>query len=243
MTSPRPVWPCPNDPDNVKCSRRWPGAAIDEVFIGSLYDQHRPLPGRATVLKGAGSSQARLWSARPPAMDDEMLRARATTAHASRRRRPHGTAPACSLCMGNQARVDDNTNRVLASTQTSTTASATAPRCTWAGAELAAVCACWATSPPRPKYLEIAAAKMIRWRPIFYRYPQFSIRSRLRWTRARVLSSAEQANVAGGGLGEGRGPLMQRPSQRRTKPEQQRASDVHDPAAARNKWLAVVLAP
>jgi aconitate hydratase 2 / 2-methylisocitrate dehydratase len=41
-----PVLCCPNDPDDAKLLSEVAGTKIDEAFIGSVHDQHRPLPRR-----------------------------------------------------------------------------------------------------------------------------------------------------------------------------------------------------
>ena len=56
-----PVLACPNDPDNVKLLSEVAGDRVDEVFIGSCMTNIGHYRAAATVLQGAGTSQARLW--------------------------------------------------------------------------------------------------------------------------------------------------------------------------------------
>jgi len=70
------VLACPNDPTDVKCSRsgRWQRSM--RLFIAPGTTNIGPLPGVATVLKGARQQpRPRLWVARPPHGRLEMLRA------------------------------------------------------------------------------------------------------------------------------------------------------------------------
>jgi aconitate hydratase 2/2-methylisocitrate dehydratase len=80
------------------------GTKIDEAFIGSLHDQHRPLPRRGQAAGGQRDIPVKLWVAPPTKMDQSELIKEGHYAN-------FGAAgartemPGCSLCMGNQAQV------------------------------------------------------------------------------------------------------------------------------------------
>ena len=111
-----PVLACPNDPDNVKLLSEVAGNAVQEVFIGSCMTNIGHYRAAAKVLEGSGSNKARLWVCPPTRMDEEMLKQEgyyATFEAAGSRME----MPGCSLCMGNQARVDDDTTVFSTSTR------------------------------------------------------------------------------------------------------------------------------
>ncbi|MFN5116563.1 MAG: bifunctional aconitate hydratase 2/2-methylisocitrate dehydratase, partial [Cyanobacteriota bacterium] len=111
-----PILACPNDPDNVKLLSEEAGKAVDEVFIGSCMTNIGHYRAAANVLKGQGENAARLWVCPPTRMDEEKLKEEGWYAifeGAGSRME----MPGCSLCMGNQARVEDNTTVFSTSTR------------------------------------------------------------------------------------------------------------------------------
>lgn len=111
-----PILACPNDPDDVKTLSEVAGTKVDEVFIGSCMTNIGHYRAAARLLDGFGFVPSRLWIAPPTRMDERQLveegiysiygRAGART-----------EVPGCSLCMGNQARVADDTTVVSTSTR------------------------------------------------------------------------------------------------------------------------------
>ncbi len=167
-----PILACPNDPDNVKLLSEVAGDRIDEVFIGSCMTNIGHYRAAATVMDGAGTSAARLWVCPPTRMDDEMLRAEGYTAKfetAGARME----LPGCSLCMGNQARVEDNTTVFSTSTRNFNNRLGNGAQVYLGSAELAAVCALLGRIPSPAEYLEIAAAKIDPLSDQLYRYLNF----------------------------------------------------------------------
>ncbi|MDM7937090.1 MAG: bifunctional aconitate hydratase 2/2-methylisocitrate dehydratase [Cyanobium sp. CZS 48M] len=188
-----PVLACPNDPDNVKLLSEVAGDRIDEVFIGSCMTNIGHYRAAATVLDGAGTSAAKLWVCPPTRMDDEVLRAEGYTSkfEAAGARME---LPGCSLCMGNQARVDDNTTVFSTSTRNFNNRLGNGAQVYLGSAELAAVCALLGRIPTPAEYLEIAAAKIDPLAADLYRYLNFDQIEGF-GDEGRVVSSAEEARV------------------------------------------------
>jgi len=114
-----PVLCCPNDPDDAKLLSDVTGRKIDEVFIGSCMTNIGHFRAAAEVLKTLPSGQTvptRLWIAPPTKMDEAQL---IQEGHYN----TFGVAgarlemPGCSLCMGNQARIAENSTAVSTSTR------------------------------------------------------------------------------------------------------------------------------
>lgn len=100
----QPLLACPNDPDDVKPLDKVKGTEIDEVFIGSCMIHRSHLHRATALLEGKGYCRSRMWVAPTTRMDNEMLLqqgAHSIMAGAGCRIEKAG----CSLCMGNQARV------------------------------------------------------------------------------------------------------------------------------------------
>ncbi|MCX5930876.1 MAG: bifunctional aconitate hydratase 2/2-methylisocitrate dehydratase [Cyanobacteria bacterium] len=188
-----PVLACPNDPDNVKLLSEVAGDRIDEVFIGSCMTNIGHYRAAATVLDGAGTSAARLWVCPPTRMDDEVLRAEGYTAKfetAGARME----LPGCSLCMGNQARVEDNTTVFSTSTRNFNNRLGNGAQVYLGSAELAAVCALLGHIPTPAEYLEIAAAKIDPLSDQLYRYLNFDQIEGFE-DQGRVVSEEDEARV------------------------------------------------
>jgi aconitate hydratase 2/2-methylisocitrate dehydratase len=167
-----PVLACPNDPDNVKLLSEVAGDRIDEVFIGSCMTNIGHYRAAARVLEGQGSNKARLWVCPPTRMDEEMLQKEGYTAifEASGARME---LPGCSLCMGNQARVEDNTTVFSTSTRNFNNRLGNGAQVYLGSAELAAVCALLGRIPSREEYLAIAAERIDPNAADLYRYLNF----------------------------------------------------------------------
>jgi len=188
-----PVLACPNDPDNVKLLSEVAGERIDEVFIGSCMTNIGHYRAAATVLQGAGTSQARLWVCPPTRMDEEMLKAEGyyTIFEAAEARLE---MPGCSLCMGNQARVEDDTTVFSTSTRNFNNRLGNGAQVYLGSAELAAVCALLGRIPTPAEYLQIAAAKIDPVADQLYRYLNFDQIAGFE-DQGRVVSVEEEAKV------------------------------------------------
>jgi aconitate hydratase 2/2-methylisocitrate dehydratase len=151
-----PILACPNDPDDVKLLSELAGQKIEEVFIGSCMTNIGHYRATSKVLEahldnGGGAIPTRLWIAPPTKMDEKELinegvfsifgRAGART-----------ELPGCSLCMGNQARVADESNVVSTSTRNFPNRLGKDAKVFLASAELSAVVATMGKLPTPEEY-------------------------------------------------------------------------------------------
>ncbi len=191
-----PILACPNDPDNVKLLSDVAGERIDEVFIGSCMTNIGHYRAAATVLEGQGANQARLWVCPPTRMDEEKLKEEGYysifEAAGSRME-----MPGCSLCMGNQARVEDNTSVFSTSTRNFNNRLGNGAQVYLGSAELAAVCAQLGRIPSKQQYLAIAAAKIDPNGERLYRYLNFDQIEGFE-EQGRVVSAEAEAQVLAG---------------------------------------------
>ena len=171
-----PILACPNDPDDVKLLSELSGQTIEEVFIGSCMTNIGHYRATAKILEahldsGAGAIPGRLWIAPPTKMDERELinegifsifgRAGART-----------ELPGCSLCMGNQARVADESNVVSTSTRNFPNRLGKDAKVYLASAELSAVVSTLGKLPTPDAYLE--AVKVLEGAEAdVYRYLKF----------------------------------------------------------------------
>ena len=188
-----PILACPNDPDNVKTLSKVAGAQIDEVFIGSCMTNIGHYRAAATVLEGQGENSARLWVCPPTRMDEEMLKQEGYYA-IFEKAGSRMEMPGCSLCMGNQARVDDNTTVFSTSTRNFNNRLGNGAQVYLGSAELAAVCAQLGRIPTKDQYLAIAAAKIDPRGAELYRYLNFDQIEGFE-DSGRVVSAEQEAKV------------------------------------------------
>jgi aconitate hydratase 2/2-methylisocitrate dehydratase len=188
-----PILACPNDPDNVKTLSDVAGDRIDEVFIGSCMTNIGHYRAAANVLQGQGANAARLWVCPPTRMDEEQLKEEGYYAifEAAGSRME---MPGCSLCMGNQARVEDNTTVFSTSTRNFNNRLGNGARVYLGSAELAAVCAQLGRIPAKEEYLAIAAEKIDPYGAELYRYLNFDQIEGFE-DAGRVVSAEEEARV------------------------------------------------
>jgi aconitate hydratase 2/2-methylisocitrate dehydratase len=149
-----PLLACPNDPDDIKPLSAVQNDKIDEVFIGSCMTNigHYRAAGKL-LEKVKGLLPTTLWIAPPTKMD----------AHQLNQEGFYGTygkvgarteMPGCSLCMGNQARVKDNSTVVSTSTRNFPNRLGNGANVYLASAELAAIAAVLGRLPTPQEYLE-----------------------------------------------------------------------------------------
>jgi aconitate hydratase 2 / 2-methylisocitrate dehydratase len=167
-----PIVAAPNDPDNVKLMSECTGDKIDEVFIGSCMTNIGHYRAAAKILEGAGTVKVRLWICPPTRMDEKQLREEGVynIFEASGARTE---MPGCSLCMGNQARVEDNATVFSTSTRNFNNRMGKGARVYLGSAELAAVCALLGRIPTVEEYMEIVREKINPFAGDLYRYLNF----------------------------------------------------------------------
>ncbi|QUS60596.1 bifunctional aconitate hydratase 2/2-methylisocitrate dehydratase [Synechocystis sp. PCC 7338] len=168
-----PIVAAPNDPDNVKLMSECSGDVIHEVFIGSCMTNIGHYRAAAKILEGAGTVKGRLWICPPTRMDEQQLRDEGIYgifAAAGARTE----MPGCSLCMGNQARVEDGVTVFSTSTRNFNNRMGKGAQVYLGSAELAAVCALLGKIPTVEEYLAIVAEKVAPFEGELYRYLNFN---------------------------------------------------------------------
>jgi aconitate hydratase 2/2-methylisocitrate dehydratase len=167
-----PLVAAPNDPDNIKLMSECAGDPIHEVFIGSCMTNIGHYRAAAKILEGAGPAKVRLWICPPTRMDEKQLREEGyygIFAAAGARTE----MPGCSLCMGNQARVEDGVTVFSTSTRNFNNRMGKGAQVYLGSAELAAVCALLGRVPTVDEYMEIVTKKIDPFAADLYRYLNF----------------------------------------------------------------------
>ena len=167
-----PIVACPNDPDNVKEISDVANTVINEVFIGSCMTNIGHYRAAAKILEGIKEIKAKLWICPPTKMDEEILKKEGyykifEDCGASME------LPGCSLCMGNQARVEDEAVVFSTSTRNFDNRLGKNAQVYLGSAELASVCALLGRIPEVSEYLEITKNKIDPYSETLYRYLQF----------------------------------------------------------------------
>ncbi|MFM6010671.1 MAG: bifunctional aconitate hydratase 2/2-methylisocitrate dehydratase, partial [Dolichospermum sp.] len=186
-----PIVAAPNDPDNVKLLSEVANDPVQEVFVGSCMTNIGHYRATAKVLEGAGEVKARLWIAPPTRMDEHQLKVEKVYdvfVNANARTE----IPGCSLCMGNQARVEDNTTVFSTSTRNFNNRMGNGAQVYLGSAELAAVCALLGRIPNVKEYMEIVGEKINPFADNLYRYLNFDQIVGFE-DEGRVISKEEQA--------------------------------------------------
>ncbi len=167
-----PIVACPNDPDDVKKLSEVSGRVIDEVFIGSCMTNIGHFRAAARVLEGRHLGINRLWIATPTRMDKAQLEAEGVM-DILKEAGARIELPGCSLCMGNQARVEDKATVFSTSTRNFDNRLGDGAQVFLGSAELAAVCALLGRIPTPAEYLEIAGDRIEGHEAEIYRYLNF----------------------------------------------------------------------
>ena len=151
-----PILACPNDPDDVKLLSELAGESIDEVFIGSCMTNIGHFRAAGKLLsKFQGQLPTRLWVAPPTKMDEAQLTEEGYYSIFGKVG-ARTEMPGCSLCMGNQARVADNSTVVSTSTRNFPNRLGTGANVYLSSAELAAVAAIIGKLPTVDEYMTYA---------------------------------------------------------------------------------------
>ena len=112
-----PILCAPNDPDHTVLLSEVAGTKIDEVFIGSCMTNIGHFRAAGKLLENCSKKlNTRLWMAPPTKLDEQKLKEEGfydIYKNTGVRTEMSG----CSLCMGNQARVEDNATVLSTSTR------------------------------------------------------------------------------------------------------------------------------
>ncbi|MFA0440561.1 bifunctional aconitate hydratase 2/2-methylisocitrate dehydratase [Vibrio sp. 10N.286.49.C2] len=150
----QPILCAPNDPDDARLLSEVNGTKIDEVFIGSCMTNIGHFRAAGKLLdKYNGQLDTRLWVAPPTKMDKDQLTEEGYYGIFGRAGVRIET-PGCSLCMGNQARVADESTVMSTSTRNFPNRLGTGANVYLASAELSAVGAILGRIPTKEEYLE-----------------------------------------------------------------------------------------
>ncbi len=193
-----PLLACPNDPDDVRALSAVQGDEVDEVFIGSCMTNIGHYRAAAQVLAASDCSHlpTRLWIAPPTRMDQQQLIQEGHYATFGRVGARTET-PGCSLCMGNQARVQDGATVVSTSTRNFPNRMGRDANVYLASAELSAVSAILGKLPSHEQYLECVASLPLNpgdpKHDDLYRYLSFDQMKEFRTGAERTISKKIEA--------------------------------------------------
>lgn len=181
-----PIVACPNDPDDVKLLSAVAGTKIDEVFIGSCMTNIGHYRAAGKVLENIKRVPTTLWIAPPTKMDERQLTEEGYYSIFGRVG-ARTEMPGCSLCMGNQARVEDNAVVFSTSTRNFPNRLGNGADVYLGSAELAAVCATIGALPTVAEYME-KVVMLDTMKDDIYRYLQFDEMSSYEVTKPKQLS-------------------------------------------------------
>lgn len=168
-----PILACPNDPDDVKSLSEVAGTKIDEVFIGSCMTNigHFRAAGKLLALHGK-KIPSRLWISPPTKMDQAQLRDEGYYDIYESVAGIRLEIPGCSLCMGNQARVEAKSTVCSTSTRNFPNRLGDGAYVYLCSAEVAAIAAILGKIPSPAEYMDFAS-KIDPMADDIYRYLNF----------------------------------------------------------------------
>ena len=168
----QPIVACPNDPDDAKLLSDVAGDKVDEVFIGSCMTNIGHFrPAGKLLDQHSGGISTRMWLAPPTKMDEHQLMEEGyfnIYAQAGARTE----MPGCSLCMGNQARIQPGSTCVSTSTRNFPNRLGQGADVFLASAELAAIASVLGKLPSPEEYLQYAT-QIDSMAPEIYNYLNF----------------------------------------------------------------------
>ncbi len=151
-----PLLACPNDPDDVKPLSEVAGTSIDEVFIGSCMTNIGHFRAAGKLLdKFDKVLPTRLWICPPTKMDEAQLMDEGYYSIYGKSG-ARTEMPGCSLCMGNQARVEEKSTVVSTSTRNFPNRLGNGANVYLSSAELAVVSSILGRIPTVQEYLDHA---------------------------------------------------------------------------------------
>jgi len=168
-----PLLACPNDPDDIKTLSEVSGTKIDEVFLGSCMTNIGHFRAAGKLLEQQkGELPTRLWVAPPTKMDQKQLTEEGFY-NAFGKAGARMEMPGCSLCMGNQARVAENSTVISTSTRNFPNRLGNGANVFLSSAELAAVCSILGKIPTFDEYMNYAG-QISKTADDTYRYLNFN---------------------------------------------------------------------
>lgn len=152
-----PLLCCPNDPDDVKPLSQVANTPIDEVFIGSCMTNIGHFRAAGKILENwEGSNRSKTWIAPPTKMDEAQLMSEGLY-NIFARRGVRTELPGCSLCMGNQAQIAENSTAISTSTRNFPNRLGKGTQVYLGSAELATVTAMLGKLPSVEEYNELTS--------------------------------------------------------------------------------------
>ena len=166
-----PLLACPNDPDDIKPLSEVAQTNIDEVFIGSCMTNIGHFRAAGKLLDKVTELPSRLWISPPTKMDKHQLTEEGYY-DIFEKAGVRLEMPGCSLCMGNQARVEAESTVVSTSTRNFPNRLGDGANVFLASAELAAISATLGYIPTIEEYNEFMS-EINTMGPDVYRYLNF----------------------------------------------------------------------
>lgn len=168
-----PILACPNDPDDVKLLSEVAGTQITDVFIGSCMTNIGHFRAASKIWENCTpSANVRTYIAPPTRMDQSVLKNEARFSSFVKIGARIET-PGCSLCMGNQLRIPDNTVAYATSTRNFNNRLGNGALVYLGSAELGAVVATMGKLPTAAEYMAIYNEKIAPNEAEIYNYMQF----------------------------------------------------------------------
>ena len=146
-----PLLACPNDPDDIKPLSEVANTDIDEVFIGSCMTNIGHFRAAGKLLKNESNRPSKLWVSPPTKMDKHQLTEEGYY-EIFEKAGVQLEMPGCSLCMGNQARVEAESTVVSTSTRNFPNRLGDGANVFLASAEVAAISATLGHIPTKEEY-------------------------------------------------------------------------------------------
>lgn len=151
-----PIVCAPNDPDDARTLSDVAGDTVNEVFIGSCMTNIGHFRAAGEMLKQfEGNLSTRMWIVPPTRMDEtQLIEEGYYSIYGKVGARTE--IPGCSLCMGNQARVEDGATVLSTSTRNFPNRLGNGANVYLTSSELASVGAILGKLPTRDEYMKYA---------------------------------------------------------------------------------------
>jgi aconitate hydratase 2/2-methylisocitrate dehydratase len=153
-----PIVCCPNDPDDAKLLSDVAGEKVDEVFLGSCMTNIGHFRAAGKLLEqNKAELKTRFWMSPPTKMDQKQLMAEGYY-NIYGRAGVRTEMPGCSLCMGNQARVNAGATVLSTSTRNFPNRLGDGANVFLTSAEVASVGAVLGKIPSVEEYMQFATS-------------------------------------------------------------------------------------